>query len=87
MPRPNNFDVMKAMCAANRKIQIAPLGNILRMRKTKRGTEVTIGVSGDIIMELMAGDYVGGLILCDKAEFEETAQAIEVKVAPVGGKA
>ena len=77
MPKVNNFDVMKAMCASNGKIQIAPLGNILSMRKTKKGTQLTIGVAGDVIMGMMAGEYVGGLILCDRAEFEETARAIE----------
>jgi hypothetical protein len=80
----NNFDVMKAMCEANGKIQIAPLKNILNMRKTKRGTLVTIGIhgdffGGDVLMGLLEGNYIGGLILCDKAEFENTARAIEVQ--------
>jgi len=77
MPKANSFDVMKAMCAANGKIQIAPLGNILNMRKTKAGTQLTIGVAGDVITGILLGNYVGGLILCDKAEFQETERAIE----------
>jgi hypothetical protein len=82
MPKANSFDVMKAMCAANGKIQVAPLGNILNMRKTKAGTQLTIGVAGDVIAGILLGEYLGGLILCDKAEYEETARAIEADADP-----
>ena len=63
----SNFDVLKAMT----KIQLAPLGNITNMKKVKAGTQVTIGVGGDVIFGLMNDAYVGGLILADKKEFDE----------------
>ena len=78
----NNFDVLKEMGKRKLDIQLAPLDNISRLRKTKLGTQVTIGVAGDLVGAIgMEGKYVGGLILANKAEFNavkaEMAKASE----------
>lgn len=66
-----SFDVFNKMTADdNKALQLAPLGNVIRAQKVKAGTQVTIGVGGDVIGKIMSGDLVGGLILCDKKEFE-----------------
>ncbi len=78
MARPNNFDVLKAMAAANGKIRLAPLSNITNMRKVKAGTQLTMGVEGDVLMQITLGQLVGGLILADKDEFEAMAKSMEV---------
>lgn len=81
----NNFDVLKRMGELNRKIQLAPLGNIVNVRKVKAGTQVTIGVGGDVVGSIAAGDFVGGLILADKSEFEATRDELAKAVQPKAG--
>lgn len=68
----NNFDVLKRMGeTCGDKLQLAPLGNIVNLRKVKAGTEVTIGVAGDVVAALgIEQRFVGGLILADKATFD-----------------
>lgn len=78
MPKVNSFEVFNRMCSENnRALQMAPLGNIGNMKKVKAGTQLTIGVGGDVIKGLMFGEYVGGLILCDKKEFERVKKEME----------
>lgn len=71
MSEPNNVDVLKAMGEANKDIRMAPLGNILRVQYTKLGTQITIGVEGNLVAAIMNGRFVGGLILADKRQFDE----------------
>ena len=73
----NNFDVMKAMGEANRDIRLAPLSNIVHLRKVRAGTQITIGFEGDVVGAILAERFVGGLILADKAQFEETKRELE----------
>jgi hypothetical protein len=81
----NNFDVLKAMSRANGKIQLAPLANIISVRKVKAGTQVTIGVAGDLVADFARGRFVGGLVLADREEFELTAKEIDGQVCPACG--
>ena len=67
----NNFDVLKIMGERNMDVRLAPLGNITNLKKVKAGTQVTIGVEGDVVAALGLEDkFVGGLILADKAQFD-----------------
>lgn len=80
------FDVFKALVEEDNKgIHLAPLNNIIRARKVKAGTEVTIGVAGDMVAPIMEGRYRGGLILCDRDEYvtveKELEEAAEVAVS------
>jgi hypothetical protein len=77
MPKVNNFDVLKVMGERSGKIQLAPLSNIGNMKAVKQGTQLTIGVAGNVISGLMLGEYVGGLILADKVEFEAVKAELE----------
>lgn len=67
------MDVLKRMVDTNDpKIELSALGtNLVGLKKVKAGTEVTIGVSGDRVGSIYNGKYVGGLILADKARFDE----------------
>jgi hypothetical protein len=58
----------------NHGLKLAPLGNVLHLQKVKAGTKVTIGVEGDAVSAIALGKYVGGLILCDKEQFEATKE-------------
>ena len=49
---------------------LSPLDNIVNLKKVKHGTQVTIGVAGDLVAALgIEHKFVGGLILADKDEF------------------
>ena len=75
----NSFDVMKEMCRRNGKIQLAPLPNVEHANYSKKakGTRVTIGVAGNVVTGILLGNYVGGLILCDKDEFNRIKAEME----------
>ncbi len=77
MAKVNNFDVLKKMGELNGKIQMAPLGNIIHVKKVRAGTEITIGVAGDLVTAVFAGDFVGGLVLADKKEFDKLKAEME----------
>ena len=78
MPKINAFHVFCRMIDTNdQALKLAPLGNILGAKKVKAGTKVTIGVEGDIIAGILNGEYVGGLILCDKQRFDQTKRQLE----------
>lgn len=67
----NNFDVLKLMGERNMDVRLAPLDNILNLKKVRAGTQVTIGVEGDVVAALgLEGKFVGGLILADKQQFD-----------------
>jgi hypothetical protein len=77
----NNFDVLKRMGENNGKIQLAPLTNIVNLKKVKAGTQITIGVAGDVVSAIgIEGRFVGGLILADKEEFNRTKAAMEAEL-------
>ena len=66
----NNFDVLKEMGVRDMKVGLSPLDNIVNLKKVKHGTQVTIGVAGDLVAALgIEHKFVGGLILADKDEF------------------
>jgi len=46
-------------------------------RKVKAGTQVTIGVGGDVVGGLATRKYVGGLLLCDSDRFKEVKAQME----------
>lgn len=74
--KPNSFDVLKTMSEENQDIRLAPLSNITRIDKVRAGTNVTIGVAGDVIAGLANGDFVGGLYLADRKQFAETQERL-----------
>lgn len=79
----NNFDILREMSARNGKIMLLPLDNIKGMQKTKRGTEITIGGPDEILMGLMAQQYIGGMLLADKDEYAAVKATLETPEAPV----
>lgn len=76
MKKVSTFEVMQAMSDRDLDIRVAPLGNVVNLKKVKAGTEVTIGVSGDMVGSIYSGKYVGGLFLCNKDEYESIKQEL-----------
>jgi|SRR5580698_5769611 hypothetical protein len=78
MAKISPFDVFARMTERNdTKLKLAPLNNILSARAVKAGTQVTIGVEGNICGQIVNGDFVGGLILCDKVQFHAIKAEME----------
>lgn len=79
MSKVSNFDVMRVMSERDLDIRLSPLDNIINMQTTHKGkdTNVTIGVYGNIIADIMNGRFVGGLILADKLEFARVKAELE----------
>ncbi len=72
------FDVFNAMTKADdKRLQLAPLGNILRVRRVRAGTQITIGFGDDVIAQIAEGRLCGGLILCDKTAYDEWKRKLD----------
>lgn len=83
----NNFDVLKEMGARDMKVALSPLDNITNLKKVKHGTQVTIGVAGDLVAALGIDHiFVGGLLLADKAQFNSLKSEMQ-KLSPVKTRA
>lgn len=76
----NNFDVLKRMGEKGLDIRLAPLGNITNLRKVKAGTQVTMGIEGNLVAALgIDNKFVGGLILADREQFDRVKMEIEAE--------
>lgn len=74
------FTIMKALVDEdNQGIQLAALSeNLVRATyNQKRGTEVTIGVAGNVVAKLMNNGLRGGLILMDTNAYEKKKKELE----------
>lgn len=77
--RVNNFDVLKQMATDNLDIRMSPGGNIINMKKVKAGTEITIGVEGNVVTPILVGDLVGCMLLYNKKQFDEIKAKLEAQ--------
>jgi hypothetical protein len=77
MEKINSFDVLKRMSAENLDIRMAPNSNITLLKKVKAGTQVTIGVQGDVIAAIYTGELIGCFLLWNKKQFDETKAKME----------
>jgi hypothetical protein len=72
------FEVFLRMAETNDKaLRLAPLANILNMKVVKAGTQVTIGVEGNVLARIMSGEFCGGLLLCETKRFDELKAEME----------
>lgn len=65
----NIFDIMNKMASENLDIKMAPLANIVEMKKTKNGCRLTIMVENELMDKIALNKYVGGLYLANKEQF------------------
>jgi len=80
MSKVGHFDICKVMAAENLDIQIAPLENVTNLRKVKAGTQVTIGVGGDVVAAIgLENKYVGGLLLCNREQYFAIKERLEAQ--------
>lgn len=67
------WDIITAMANADpngETVTLSPLENLIRVKKDRLGTAVTIGVAGNLVNALgIENKYVGGLLLIDREAF------------------
>lgn len=80
--KPNNFDVLRVMGERNLDIRLSPLDNVIRLLKVRAGTQVTIGIAGDVVAAFAKSEFCGGLILANKKQFDEVREELEARVLP-----
>lgn len=65
----NLLDDAADMVRANdQRVMVVPLGQVLRMQKTKLGCEIVIGAPESVMVGLATNRYRGGLFLIDDGE-------------------
>lgn len=74
-----SFAVLARMCADNADIRLAPAENITLLRKVKAGTQVTIGVQGDVVGGIFAGELTAFLLVYSVKQFQETKTKMEAE--------
>jgi hypothetical protein len=74
-----NFEIWKEMAKRNLKIQLSPSENITNASYSKktRGTTISIGVDGNICTQIALGQFVGGLLLCDREQYFAIKKELE----------
>jgi len=71
----NNFDVLKRMAAENKDIRLGV--DVLNMKKVKAGTQLTMGIAGDVITPIFLGELNCCLVIFNKKQFDELKAAME----------
>lgn len=73
----NNFDVLKRMTDENKKIQLCTTITKMNYNARKGGTEVSVGVPGNVCFEIESGRLNCLLLLFDIQQFRELKTAME----------
>jgi hypothetical protein len=73
----NNFDVLKRMCAENKQIQLCTTITQMLYSQKKGGTEVSVGVPGNICFEMESERMTAFLLLYSVREFNELKAMME----------
>jgi hypothetical protein len=73
----NNFDVLKRMSKENKDIRLGT--DVLNLKKVKAGTQITIGIAGDVITPVFLGEMNACLILFNKNQFDELKDKMETE--------
>ena len=78
--KPTLFDICKEMAKRGLDIRMSMLENVTNVSYSKRckGTDVTIGVDGNLVAAIgLDNQFVGGLLLCDRKQYFEIAKELE----------
>lgn len=74
----NNFDVLKRMAAESKDIRICT--TVTKMNYDhKKGTEVSIGVPGNVCFDINDGKLSASLLLFNSEQFEELKKTMEAE--------
>lgn len=77
----NAFDVLKSMGERNMDIFLAPMINLIGIKKVKGGYEVSMGVPDEIGLRMVLGEtFSGGLILANHEQFLLVNNELEAEI-------
>lgn len=78
-PKISPFDVLKRMSKENLDIRLATSENLRGMNAVHKGldTDITIGVAGNLIGQIMNNDLHRCLLIWDKEQYRATKAKIE----------
>lgn len=71
----NNFDVLKRMSEQNKDIRMGP--DLIDAQWSKRGSRLTFGVPGNVLMDIESGKLRAVVLLWDVNQFDETKRAMQ----------
>jgi len=73
------FDICKLMARRGLDIRLSTVDNITAMKTTQKGqnTAITIGITGNVISQIYDGELIGGLLLCNREQFEAIQKELE----------
>lgn len=78
MSKPNSFDVLREMSARNLNIKMSI--EFVAAQKTKLGGEITMGVDGETIYDLLGNKpLILALFVIDRNQFEALRAEMEEK--------
>jgi hypothetical protein len=66
-----HFQICSEMAKRNMDIRMSLLENVTHLSYSKRtqGTTVSIGIDGNLVGAIAKGDFVGGLLICNKEQY------------------
>ena len=73
----NNFDVLRRLAQENKSIQLCSTITQMNYNMKKGGTEVSVGVPGNVCFEIESGRMNAMLLLFNMREFNELKTAME----------
>ena len=73
----NNFDVLKRMAAENKSIQLCDTITQVNYSSKKGGTEISVGVPGNVCFGIESGRMAAKLLIWNVREFDELRAAME----------
>jgi len=71
------FDILKVMTDRNMDIRLSTLDNITNLELKKGNSFIRIGFSGDVVNGIANNEFVGGLLLARKEQWEEIRRELE----------
>ena len=77
----NNFDVLRRLAQENKSIQLCSTITQMNYSAKKGGTEVSVGVPGNVCFEIESGRMNALLLLFDMRQFNEMKKAMEQEAA------
>jgi hypothetical protein len=85
MPEISNFDVLKRMGAENKNIQLCTTITEMTYNMKKGGTEVVVGVPGNVCFEIESGRLNAMLLLFSVSEFNQLKEKMTREVQDQDG--
>lgn len=81
-----HFDILTRMCEKNLDIRMSLAKNITNMKTVHKGrdTNITIGINGNVISQILNATHNGSFLLWDKKQYYATKAEMEKELEEEG---